>query len=194
MALDANYWEGRYQEGNTPWDMNQASPPLTGFLQNRKNPNLEILIPGAGSAHEAEWLWRHGFQQVHVLDYSASALAKFRARTPDFPVGHLHQEDFFAHRRRYDLILEQTFFCALDPELRSQYAQHCASLLRPGGMLVGLLFNFPLTEQGPPFGGSEQEYRDLFLPHFKLYKLEPCYNSIPPRQGRELFIWLLKAS
>ena len=61
------------------------------------------------------------------------------------------------------------------------------SLLSPKGKIVGLLFNFPLTQEGPPFGGSKEEYLTLFSEKFTIKKLEKAYNSIKPRAGRELF-------
>ncbi|WP_412783757.1 hypothetical protein, partial [Aeromonas sanarellii] len=68
---------------------------------------------------------------------------------------HLIENDFFELDDKFDLILEQTFFCALDPELRNQYATKMYNLLNTNGKIAGLLFNFPLTNEGPPFGGSE---------------------------------------
>ena len=60
-------------------------------------------------------------------------------------------------------------------------------LLVRKGKLVGLLFDFELTEKGPPFGGSSTEYLNLFAEKFKNITLERCYNSIKPRNGNELF-------
>ncbi|MCK5638563.1 MAG: SAM-dependent methyltransferase, partial [Flavobacteriaceae bacterium] len=82
----------------------------------------------------------------------------------------------------------QTFFCSLSPELRSNYVEKMASLLNDNGKLIGLLFDFPLTEEGPPYGGSLSEYMNSFSKEFNTITLERCYNSIKPRDGRELFI------
>ena len=87
----------------------------------------------------------------------------------------------------FDLILEQTFFCALRPELRENYARKMQSLLKDGGILAGLLFDFPLEDGGPPYGGNIEEYRAFFSPYFEIRKLQRAYNSIPPRRGSELF-------
>ena len=95
--------------------------------------------------------------------------------------------DFFELKGQFDYILEQTFFCALDPKLRPAYVQQMHQLLAPGGRLAGVLFNRSF-DGGPPFGGSTAEDQHLFAPRFHLVKLEPCYNSIPPRQGTELFM------
>jgi len=61
-------------------------------------------------------------------------------------------------------------------------------LLKVGGKLVGVLFDFPLTSDGPPFGGSLGEYLSAFSKQFEIKVLKRCHNSIKPRQGRELFI------
>ncbi|WP_420319299.1 hypothetical protein [Ekhidna sp.] len=100
------------------------------------------------------------------------------------------QEDFFEHRGSYDLILEQTFFCAIDPSLRKSYVRKIQELLRPGGKLVGVLWSVAMNEDQPPFGGSLDEYEKLFDSQFQIITLEPCYNSIKPRKGREAFILL----
>jgi thiopurine S-methyltransferase len=66
--------------------------------------------------------------------------------------------------------------------------QKTKSLLKPNGRIVGLLFQFPLTENGPPFGGDHKEYLKLFENDFEIKKLEIAYNSIPQRKDKELFI------
>lgn len=58
--------------------------------------------------------------------------------------------------------------------------------------MVGLLFDFPLTEEGPPFGGSKSEYIVLFEPYFSIKTLEKAYNSIKPRENKELFLIAVK--
>ena len=85
-------------------------------------------------------------------------------------------------------MIEQTFFCALDPKLRLDYIQKCKKLLHHNGKLVGVLFGVEFPIQGPPFGGTKDEYESDFSKYFEIEVLEPCYNSIKPRSGNELFI------
>lgn len=193
MKLDASYWNQRYLDQHTPWDVGEATRPISAYFQQIYRKDHRILFPGAGHAHEAEWLHRNGFSDVSVIDFSAQALQNFQARFPNFPAEHLIQKDFFTHKGQYDYIVEQTFYCAIAPDLRDQYVQQMARLLKPGGKLVGLLFDFPLDlSSGPPFGGDLSEYQERFNPCFKIQHLESCYNSIKPRQGRELFIELIR--
>ena len=191
-ALTAPYWEERYRAFDTGWDIGQISTPLKAYVDSLAQKDHKILIPGAGNGHEAIYLHESGFKKVYVLDWSSSALAHVQERCPDFPQDHLICADFFEHQGQYDLILEQTFFCAIDPGLRSKYAAHMAALLKSQGRLVGLLFDAPLNQDFPPFGGSKQEYLDYFRPYFALETFAPAHNSIPQRAGRELFINLIK--
>lgn len=186
--LDAGYWDNRYQENETGWDIGYPSPPITQYIDQLDNPDLKILIPGSGNGYEAEYLWEAGFDNVHVLDYSDEALTGFRNRVPDFPEQNIHVEDFFSHSGTYDLIIEQTFFCALAPSLRPKYVTKMKELLAPDGKLIGVLFNDPLFEDHPPFGGNPLQYLGYFQPHFDHVYMKPCYNSIEPRMGRELFV------
>lgn len=191
MTLDKHYWKKRYQEKQTGWDIGYVSTPLKEYFDKLEDFSLNILIPGAGNAHEAIYLWEKGFQHVHILDIAEEPLHNLKLKNPTFPDNHIHCEDFFFHADKYDLIIEQTFFCALEPSLRNAYVDKMFDLLNPGGKLVGVLFNCEF-ESNPPFGGNEDEYRILFQSRFPYLHLEPCRNSIEPRTGRELFIIVKK--
>lgn len=80
----------------------------------------------------------------------------------------------------------------MDPSLRPKYAEKVHSLLKKDGKLVGLLFDDKFNQDGPPFGGTKDEYISYFRPWFEIKYFDKAYNSIPPREGRELFICLIK--
>lgn len=192
--FDALFWSSKYQEGQTGWDMGEVSPPIKAYIDQLTNKDLSILIPGAGNAYEAAYLFEQGFTDVTVLDLAKEPLDNFKKRVPDFPVSNLVQQDFFKHEGYYDLIIEQTFFCALDPSLRMNYIDKMKALLKTNGKLVGLLFDFRLSDEGPPFGGDADAYSLAFQKQFYLKTLTPCYNSIKPRDGKELFINFVKTN
>lgn len=188
MKLNRDYWEERYAANNLGWDIRTVSTPLKAYIDQLEDKNLKILIPGAGNGYEAIYLHKSGFTNIYVLDLARQPLEKIKAEIPETEHNSLIQGDFFdLELLDFDLILEQTFFCALDPKLREKYAQKMVHLLKPGGKLAGLFFDFPLTHNGPPFGGSEEEYSALFRPFFKIKVLERANNSILPRKGKELF-------
>jgi SAM-dependent methyltransferase len=192
MQLDKTFWDSRYQNNETGWDIGFAATPLVDYFSQLKDKSIKILIPGAGNAYEAEWLHKNGFINTHVLDISSEAVANFKKRVPTFAMQNVHLEDFFSHQSQYYLIVEQTFFCALNPGLRESYVNKMAELLKPGGKLVGLLFDDPLNDDHPPFGGRKEEYEKLLNKRFELKVMETAKNSIAPRQGRELFFIAIK--
>ena len=64
-----------------------------------------------------------------------------------------------------------------------------AELLKPKGKLAGVWFDIPLTNdmEKRPFGGTKELYSKFLNPFFKTFTFDRCYNSIPPRQGNELY-------
>ena len=185
--LDKEYWENRYKEKQTGWNIGYISTPIKTYVDQIKDKSIKILIPGAGNSYEAEYFWQNGFKNIKVLDIAKQPLENLKKRIPTFPNNQLIHGNFFNHKGSYDLIIEQTFFCALSPNLRKSYANTISDLLNPNGKIVGLLFNFELTDSGPPFGGNTNEYIKLFGSQFYINILKPSINSIKERQGKELF-------
>ncbi|RZN83201.1 MAG: SAM-dependent methyltransferase [Winogradskyella sp.] len=185
--LNADYWENRYQNQNTSWDIGEISNPIKKYIDQISDKDIKILIPGAGNSYEAEHLWQSGFKNIYVLDIAESPLKNLKIRIPDFPNEQCLLMDFFDLNMKFDLILEQTFFCALNPSLREHYVAKTNNLLNEKSKLTGLLFDFELTEKGPPFGGDKKSYEELFQNSFKIKTLESAYNSIEDRKDKELF-------
>jgi thiopurine S-methyltransferase len=189
--LSADYWSNRYQKSEIGWDLGEISPPIKAYIDQLVDKNYTILIPGCGSGYEGAYLYQLGFINTYLLDFAVEPLENFKIKNPDFPVSQLIQGDFFDHQGKYDLIIEQTLFCAIDPILRSKYAEKISELLKPEGKLVGVLFNREF-ESGPPFGGNKGEYLEYFSKYFKTIYMENCYNSIIPRKDSEIFINFVK--
>ncbi len=190
--LSKKFWTQRYEEGITGWDIGYPSTPLKEYIDQLTNKEAKILVPGAGNAYEVEYLWNQGFKNVSVLDISSLPLENFKKRNPTFPNDQMLLIDFFELEGSFDLVLEQTFFCAIDRDLRQQYAQKMHEVIRSGGILAGVLFGKEFDQQGPPFGGTKQEYLKYFEPYFEIKHMDLCTNSIPPRAGNELFIELIR--
>ena len=180
------FWDSRYLNNETGWDMNQVSPPLKGYIDSLKNKDIKILIPGCGNAYEAEYLLEKGLKNVTLIDFSTVVANRLKEKYKDKPIKVVN-ENFFDHEGKYDLILEQTFFCALDPSLREKYVRKCYELLNDNGKIAGVFFNKKFTPVEPPFIASDEEYKKLFQPLFTFLKFESCNNSIAPRMGYELF-------
>lgn len=194
MNDNPEYWQEKYLTTDTPWDIGGVSPPLKRFIDGLEDTGIRILIPGAGRAYEAAYLHEKGFNQVYVCDWAPQAFGQLAQTAPDFPKSHMLVADFFTLDLKVDLILEQTFFCAIHPGLREQYVKKAYELLTDDGWITGLLFDCTFEKDGPPYGGDKQEYATLFSNLFSLTMLETSLDSIRPRAGRELFFRFQKQS
>lgn len=187
MRLDQKFWDNLYINNDTGWDLGTVSPPIKSYIDTLEDKNISILIPGCGNTYEAEYLLRCGFTNVTVIDIAPTLVAKLQDKFKNNPNIKVIFGDFFAHQGKYDLIIEQTFFCALPPTLRQKYVLKMHQLLSDKGKIAGLLFN-KTFQGGPPFGGSKAEYEQLFINHFDFLQMNLCQNSIKPRANSELFI------
>ncbi|KZS42797.1 SAM-dependent methyltransferase [Aquimarina aggregata] len=196
QSEESSYWTKRYAENRTGWDIGYAATPFKNYIDQLTDKSIKILIPGAGNAYEAEYLFQNGFYNVYVLDISQTPLDSFSERVSNFPKSQLLLGDFFTLSGDYDLILEQTFFCSFvpTPENRFAYVKQMANLLTTNGKLVGLWFDIPLTGdmEKRPFGGDKQLYLSYLETYFNTVTFEKCYNSIPERLGNEFFGIFLK--
>src|SRR5688572_16283097 len=152
MDLNSSFWDELYRTNATAWDIGYPSTPLKEYIDQVGNRDISILIPGCGNGYEVEYLLQEGFTNVTVIDISpvlttslANKLNQWHGKELTILNG-----DFFALQGSFDLILEQTFFCALHPSLRQAYAAKMHALLNRNGRLAGVLFNRTFDD-GPPF-------------------------------------------
>lgn len=189
------YWDNRYNNDDTAWDIGKISQPIKQWFDNCQNHNKKILIPGAGSGFEAGYAYENGFKNTYYLDFSKAAITRFSKAFPMFPKAQIIHEDFFNlsdFSGFFDVIIEQTFFCAIEPVMRLEYVKKAYDLLNENGTVVGLLFNKSLNNSSPPFGGTKKEYISIFETNFNVLKMENCINSIAPRAKTELWFSMEK--
>ncbi len=191
--LDQQYWDQQYQSNTIGWDLGEVSTPIKEYIDQLEDKSIKILIPGAGNAYEAEYLLSKGFTDITVIDIAPTVVQKLQHHFAQNHSIKILLGDFFEHTLQYDIILEQTFFCALPPSMRLRYVAKMHQLLKDNGRIAGLLFNRTF-EVGPPFGGNQQEYEILFQHAFEIKSMQACINSVKPRHESELFIILKKNS
>lgn len=189
--LSAAAWNQRYLDGNTPWDLSTPTPEFVRLVEEKRLPHKgRALVPGGGRGYDAVLLARYGLE-VDLVDFAWAALTEAlnHAREEGVTV-HAFCQDFFQlptlpyHRGQYDLLLEYTFFCAIDPALRVKYIETAAALLKPGALFVGLFFPLAHPNPGPPFTVSRSEVEPLFAKKFEITIEEPK-RSVKPRAGNE---------
>ena len=192
LPLGETFWNNQYVANATGWDLGEVSPPLKAYIDQLTRKNMRILIPGCGNTHEADYLLQQGFTNITVIDIASALVMQLKEKFASNPNIKIILGDFFEHVGEYDLILEQTFFCAINPPLRKDYVAKMKELLSTGGKLVGVLFNREFEQQGPPFGGCKCQYEPMFEKNFDFKTFELCNNSFVKRHGTELFINLVK--
>jgi len=188
MELNKQLWNQRYLDSNTGWDVGCITTPIKEYIDQIQNKEIKVLVPGCGNGYEAEYLFELGFKNIFVLDYANRALKNFKSRVNSFPKSNIYEINFFDLNQKFDLIIEQTFFCALDIDLRTTYVNKMSELLNDDGKLVGVLFDDKFNNEGPPYGANFEEYKKLFQDRFLLKTFEKCYNSTPSRSSNEFFL------
>jgi SAM-dependent methyltransferase len=182
-------WEQRYQDGQTGWDLGDPAPPFVTLLQSVDAPAPgRMAVLGAGRGHDALLFADRGFEVVGFdLAPSAIAAATQAAQIRQISTRFL-QRDIFAlepeFAGQFDYVLEHTCFCAIAPELRTDYVNLVKWLLRPGGELIALFWAHSMPG-GPPFGTTVDELQQRFATRFELIAFELAINSVPSRQGAE---------
>lgn len=195
--LSIGDWDARYRDADTPWDMNQPSPPLVHFLRAGMLPaGRRVLVPGCGAGHELPLLARAGYEVVGA-DFAPRAVAQAQqaiARLPNASVINVDLLDSASDTGGpFDWVFEQTFFCALPPARRGEYAAAMARLVRPGGELWALSMRAQ-NPGGPPFDSTPDEYvRLLSGVGFAVIEVRPLEaESHPARRGRETLVRLVR--
>ena len=192
--LDNSFWNLRYQNHQTGWDLGEISNPIKKWFDNQENKKINVLVPGAGKGHEVKYGFEKGFKNIFYMDLSSRAANLFKEICPLFPKDQILIGDFFSLKTPlfFDVIIEQTFFCAIDPVFRPNYVEKTNEILKKNGEIIGLLFNREFDTKGPPFGGTEKEYRVLFNNKFNFKKFENSLLSSLPRKEYEFWIEFIK--
>ena len=186
-------WEERWQARQTPWDQGGSAPALVELVSRGVLPEGKALVPGAGAGHDVLTL-ASPQREVIGLDIAPSAIERFEELRLEAAVAvdsaRMVHADFFGWvaPHQFDLIYDYTFLCALDPGVRSGWAERVDELLAPQGELLTLIFPSapPHGAPGqPPFLLTPQMVGALLQPAFEPIELVPAAVSVPSRVGRE---------
>lgn len=199
----SNFWEERYQQGNTGWDLGEPAPPLVRFLQSSEAPPPgKTAVLGCGRGYDALLFASYGFEVVG-FDFARSAiqdaLNNQQLLTNQSLIikgfgNYLPTKAQFLERDifrlsseflgQFDYVVEHTCFCAISPDQRSNYVELVESILKPDGQLFGLFFTHS-RPGGPPFGITPTEIRRYFQEKFQIVSLDPVTQSTPKREREE---------
>jgi len=187
------YWEKSYQSGDMGWDLGGPTPIFNDWIQFQTN-SLSICILGAGNGWDAINFAEKG-HNVTAVDFAESAIDNMHtsAQSKGVQINIVHSDIFdlcklFNHT--FDIVLEYTCFCAIDPARRMDYVRMTNQILKPDGKLVALLFPIDkdINDDGPPFAIDLDSTISLFSKYFILDTKEIPSLSIERRNGREVFV------
>jgi len=188
--MSKDYWEGKYQSKDMPWEKGAPSPGLVDFLAaHTKLERTTVCVPGCGTGHDVrEWaaagFSATGYDIAPSAIWSAIKKTKAARLTATFHCGDFLRDD---PPQRFDWVFEHTLFCAIQPSERDEYVQAVLRWLKAGGQYLAVNYLIP-DKDGPPFGTTRQELWERLSPHFKLHK-EWVPRSYPNRTGLELMLW-----
>lgn len=200
MVGDPAFWERCYEEHRDGWELGQPAPPLVRALRPGKGgaPWVETagraLVLGCGRGHEARLLVEVGFREVVAVDFAPRAISEARRFTPPSLAPHIEWrcEDLFTVPARdpasFDLVVEHTSFCAIDPARRAEWLAVVRRVLRPGASLLALFYAHG-RPGGPPFGTTREEVERLAREaHLVVEKVEVPADSVSHRRDAELLM------
>jgi len=141
-----------------------------------------VLVPGCGFGWDALALAEAGWDVValDIVDELKDSVGTRFLNTG----AKLLIADFFAHKpaKKYDLVFDHTFFCALPLKLRAKWGKTVAKLCAPSARVVSLVFpeNRPTEEGGPPYGMCALAVENALGDAYELIE----DSNAAPSQGR----------
>lgn len=190
------FWEEIYQKKQTGWDLGGPTPVFSRLLDSGLIAPGRVIVPGAGSGHDAREFARRGFD-VTAVDFAADAVRELREQAGMGAALNVIQADIFKLPHSldgtFDYLLEYMCFCAIDPQRRPDYADLVARLLKPGGLYIHLAFPLGSHEGGPPYAVVADGVVFMFERRgFTLSEREMPVDSAPLRRRREELLLLRK--
>ena len=184
-------WNEIYtQESTPPWSLQQPSLIILDMIPRLKLPKSRILILGCGEGFDAIPFAEAG-HVVTLVDFSPEAIAKAKQNLAQYPNVSFEVMDVFdvphSWNHSFDLIVEHTLFCAINPDLRNKLITVWKRLLHEEGQILSI-FYVMYKQFGPPYGATEFEIRHRLNPHFQFLFWTRAKNSVPRRLGQELFV------
>lgn len=200
-----SYWNERFKASDTPWELGTPSVVLMEAFAELASRGFElrgktVLSPGCGRGSDALECTSRG-ASVIAVDWSRAATEELQSRyahVKGSSTGSLQiiLGDFFSiPPQPVDLVAEHTFFCAIDPSMRTRYIESIAQWLKPGGFLIGNFFVVPEVErellpglsltkegQGPPFATTVNELQSLTSKYFIQHSLHQGSQSDSSRR------------
>jgi SAM-dependent methyltransferase len=187
---DPKFWDAAYDEKRDGWELGDVAPPIARALREMRGPGRAIVF-GCGRGHEVRAAARAGFDVVGV-DFAAQPIEDAARMTPADLAKHVtwRRADIFAQgdEGTFDLLVEHTSYCAIDPKRRDEWIRVARKVLKPGGTLLGLFYAHD-RPGGPPYATTREDARAALERNgFRIERAETPEDSIERRRGNEFLV------
>jgi thiopurine S-methyltransferase len=213
--MDIDFWLERWKNNETGFHQTTINPYLTYFYGEKGAPpelreKLKVFVPLCGKSKDMLWLSQAGYKVFAVECSDGAVKAFFEENALNYKHAEkdqhalymssdqksaieIFQGDFFALHKK-DLedvtdVFDRAALVALPPEMRKQYVEKMAEILKPGTRTLLVTLTYDQTQmEGPPFSVSEDNVTELYSDYFKIDKLcfKDTINDEPRMQERGL--------
>lgn len=174
--MDHDFWHQAWQERRIGFHRGEFHPQLIEGVNRLDLPkDCKTLVPLCGKTLDLLWLLEQN-HQVTGVELCPTAIHEFIKENELSPekVGENHFKlpsldliiaDFlaFGSAEDFDLIYDRAALVALPPDMRRDYAKHCERLLKPGGKILLVSFEYDQSKvEGPPHSVETQEILDIY--------------------------------
>ncbi|CAD6582590.1 MAG: hypothetical protein CYPHOPRED_002074 [Cyphobasidiales sp. Tagirdzhanova-0007] len=201
-------WNETWKQGITPWDSESGTPrpPLLELIEEKKYAipaDGRAIVPGCGRGYDAAYFASLGHETwgVDISPIAIDAAKIFVACMPNPPSNVFFKAlDFFNFElpqdgEKFTIGYDYTFFCALPPKMREDWGKRYAEIIKPGGIIITLIW--PIAGDrpgGPPYSLSPELYEPVLSESFdRVYLEKPTRLGSEGRPGAEMMaIWKRK--
>lgn len=187
---NAERWQKRYENGETPWDSGKPDSNLVRILESGQIPPCKALEIGCGTGCNAIRLVQEGFA-VTAVDISETAIEKAKENA----AGQGVDCDFLAADimtaaipgAPFEFVFDRGCFHTFDSDGdRRTFASNVAAHLKAGGLWLSFSGSAddPPRDIGPP-RRSARDIVNAIEPNFEILSMESArfdsIQAIPPR-------------
>lgn len=188
--MEANFWQQKWERGETAFHQKQANPQLVGHFEKLKlQKGSRVFLPLCGKTLDIAWLLASGYQivgaelsEIAINELFQSLglqpeiakvgkLIRYSAQDIDIYVG-----DIFELTAQtlgpVDAIYDRAALVALPADTREKYAAHMVKVTEaPLQLLITYEYDQSLID-GPPFSVNGDELKHLYGGTYTLKALE----------------------
>ena len=165
-----------------------TEPALVHFLAKnttfvpelQKTKSARVLVPGCGRGYALETFSSTFFDSENIIGLEVSETARNACeayQSENKSKAKCVVEDFFTHGvkndddKKYDVIYDCTFLCAIQPTQRHMWAEQMQNLTKKGSRVISLVFPLGDFKGGPPFVLSPELVKSLLQNDFDVEEL-----------------------